>query len=173
LQGKVAVITGGASGIGQACAVRFAQEGADIVVGDLADGEATIKLVEQVGRKAIFVRTDTTIEADCDGLIERVVSEFGRVDIGMASAGIATAAGPSNVETRQTEVDAGHVVGISTEVFRKVLEVNAIGVMMTDRELARQMLAQGTVGSIVNIASSAARIPLAGATPYCISKAGV
>jgi NAD(P)-dependent dehydrogenase (short-subunit alcohol dehydrogenase family) len=173
LEGKVAVVTGGASGIGRACAVRFAEEGADIVIGDLADGTATAKLVEQTGRRAVYVRTDTTREADCDALVRRAVEEFGHVDVGVAAAGIATAAGPSNVQTRQSETDAGLVVGLSTDDFRRVLEVNLVGVMMTDRALARQMLAQGTGGSIINIASSAARIPLAGAAPYCTSKAGV
>ncbi|MEU1598956.1 SDR family NAD(P)-dependent oxidoreductase [Streptomyces sp. NPDC005708] len=173
LEGKVAVITGGASGIGRACAVRFAEEGADIVIGDLADGTASAKLVEQAGRRAVSVRTDTTSEADCDALVRRAVEEFGHVDVGVAAAGIATVAGPSNLQTRQTETDAGFVVGLSTDDFRRVVEVNLIGVMMTDRALARQMLAQGTGGSIINIASSAARIPLAGAAPYCTSKAGV
>ncbi|MCO1655714.1 SDR family NAD(P)-dependent oxidoreductase, partial [Pseudonocardia humida] len=60
LDGKVAVITGGASGIGQACAVRFAEEGADIVIGDLAPGDETVALVEKAGRRAHYVRTDTT-----------------------------------------------------------------------------------------------------------------
>lgn len=173
LEGKVAVITGGASGIGQACAVRFAQEGADIVIGDLADAPASVELVEKTGRRVSYLRTDTTSEADCDALIRHAVEEFGHVDIGIAAAGIATAAGPSNVQTRQTETDAGFVIGLSTEAFRRVVEVNLVGVMMTDRALARQMLAQGTGGSIVNIASSAAKIPLAGAAPYCTSKAAV
>jgi NAD(P)-dependent dehydrogenase (short-subunit alcohol dehydrogenase family) len=173
LEGKVAVITGGASGIGQACAVRFAQEGADIVIGDLADGESSVKLVEETGRRAVYVRTDTTDEGECDALVNRAVAEFGHVDVGVASAGIASAGGPSNVQTRQTRTGAGFVVDVSTDDFRRVLEVNVIGVMMTDRALARQMLAQGTGGSIINIASSAARIPLAGAAPYCTSKAGV
>jgi NAD(P)-dependent dehydrogenase (short-subunit alcohol dehydrogenase family) len=173
LEGKVAVITGGASGIGQACAARFAQEGADIVIGDVADGSASVKLVQQEGRRALYVRTDTTSEADCDALVQQAAEAYGHVDIGVAAAGIATAAGPSNVQTRQTETDAGFVVGLPTDVFRRVLEVNLVGVMMTDRALARQMLAQGTGGSIINIASSAARIPLAGAAPYCTSKAAV
>ena len=77
LKGKVAVITGGASGIGQACAVRFAEEGADIVVADLQPGDATVRLVEELGRKAIAVKVDTTSEADCDNMIAEAVRQFG------------------------------------------------------------------------------------------------
>ncbi|HEY4419274.1 MAG TPA: SDR family oxidoreductase [Pseudonocardia sp.] len=173
LEGKVAVITGGASGIGQATAVRFAEEGADIVIGDLAPADETLRLVEKAGRRGIQLRTDTTSSDDCDALVAAAVAEFGKVDVGVASAGIATAAGPSNVQTRAAGERATHVVNIATETFQRVLDVNVVGVMQTDRALARQMLAQGTGGSIVNIASSAARIPLAGAAPYCVSKAGV
>jgi NAD(P)-dependent dehydrogenase (short-subunit alcohol dehydrogenase family) len=180
LEGKVAVITGGASGIGQACAQLFAEAGADVVIGDLQDGQDSVELVERAGQRAIFVRTDTTDEQACDALIAAAASEFGHVDVGVASAGIATAGGASNVQARAAErgegtaeQGAGSVVNISTAAFRKVLNVNVIGVMQTDRALARQMLKQGTGGSIINIASSAAKIPLAGASPYCTSKAAV
>jgi NAD(P)-dependent dehydrogenase (short-subunit alcohol dehydrogenase family) len=172
LAGRVAVITGGASGIGQATAERFAEEGADIVVGDIGPADETLRLVEKTGRRALYVRTDTTVEADCDGLVAAAVAEFGRVDVGVASAGIATAAGPSNVQTRAAVKDATHVVNLDVAAFQRVLDVNVTGLMMTGRALARQMLAQGTGGAIVNIASSAAKIPLAGAAPYCVSKAG-
>lgn len=173
LAGKVAVITGGASGIGQATAVRFAEEGADIVIGDLAPDDETVRLVEKTGRRVVSVRTDTTVEADCDNLVATAVSTFGKVDVGVAAAGIATAAGASNVQTRAAEPGATDVVNLATEAFTRVLDVNVIGVMQTDRALARQMLAQGHGGSIVNIASSAAKIPLSGSAPYCVSKAGV
>lgn len=174
LVGKVAVITGGSSGIGQATAVRFAEEGADIVVGDLAPGDETLALVEKNDRRAIYLRTDTTSEADCDALIAAAVAEFGRVDIGVASAGIASAVAPTT-ENRNARVQsgAGHVVNLDTDAFRRVLDVNVIGVLQTDRALGRQMLAQGGGGSIINIASTAGKIPLAGASPYCVSKAGV
>jgi NAD(P)-dependent dehydrogenase (short-subunit alcohol dehydrogenase family) len=173
LSGKVAVITGGASGIGQACASRFAAEGADVVVGDLQPADKTVRLVEDAGRKCVFVRTDITAEADCDGLVEAAVEEFGHVDVGVAAAGVATAAGRSNVQARAADPEASHVVRLDTDDFRRVIDINLIGAMMTCRALARQMLAQGTGGSIVTVASSAAKIPLAGAAPYCASKAGV
>ncbi|WP_214402566.1 SDR family NAD(P)-dependent oxidoreductase [Pseudonocardia lacus] len=172
LQDRVAVITGGASGIGRATAVRFAEEGADVVIGDLAPGDETVALVEKAGRRAHYVRTDTTSEADCDALVAAAVAEFGRVDVGVASAGISSAANAAERQAR-VESDAGHVVNVSTDAFRRVMDVNVIGVLQTDRALARQMLAQGHGGSIINIASTAGKIPLAGASPYCVSKAGV
>lgn len=173
LAGKVAVVTGGASGIGRATAVRFAEEGADVVVGDLASADDTVALVESRGRKALAVRTDTTAEADCDALVDTAVTTFGRVDIGVAAAGIATAAGSSNVQARAAEPGATDVVRLATDAFTRVLDVNVIGVMQTDRALARRMLEQGGGGAIVNVASSAAKIPLSGSAPYCVSKAGV
>lgn len=172
LEGKVAVITGGASGIGQATAVRFAREGADIVIGDVQDTGETARMVENAGRAARRHRTDTTREQDCDDLVAAAVAEFGRVDIGVAAAGVATAAGPSNVQRRAADGDATFLVNLTTEAFRRVHDVNVLGVMQTDRALARQMLKAGS-GSIINIASTAAKIPLAGAAPYCTSKAAV
>ena len=173
LKGKVAVVTGGASGIGQATAVRFTEEGADVVVADVQPCDDTVRLVHEAGGRARAVHVDTTVEAQVDAMVAAAVEEFGGVDIGVAAAGIATSAGRSNVVTRATEADAGHLVGLSTEAFQRVLDVNVLGVMLTNRALARQMLAQQRSGAIVNIASTAAKIPLAGAAPYCVSKAGV
>ena len=172
LHDRVAVITGGASGIGRATAVRFAEEGADVVIGDVQPGDETLRLVEKAGRRALYVRTDTTVEADCDELVAAAVAEFGRVDVGVASAGVSSAASDADRVSR-LESDAGHVTTLSTAAFQRVMDINVTGVMMTGRALARQMLAQGTGGSIITIASTAAKIPIAGAAPYCVSKAGV
>ncbi|EAT08766.1 SDR family oxidoreductase [Sphingobium sp. 10 DY56-G10] len=171
LKGKVAVITGGASGIGQACAVRFAEEGADIVVADLQPGDATVRLVEELGRKAIAVKVDTTSEADCDNMIAEAVRQFGHVDVGVMCAGVASF--PEDEREGVDPHDSGHVIHVTTAKFQKVIDINVTGVMLSARALARQLLKQGTGGSIVNIASTAGRIPVAGASAYCVSKAGV
>lgn len=173
LAGKVAVITGGASGIGQACAVRFAAEGADVFIADLADPGRTIALVEQIGGNAQAMKTDTTDAEQCDRAIAKAAVLFGHVDVVVASAGIATAAGRSNVQARAAAPGATNVVSLSAEDFRRVLDVNILGVMHTARAGSRQMLRQGSGGSIVLIASTAGRIPLLGGAPYCVSKAGV
>lgn len=177
LQDRVAVITGGASGIGAACAVRFAEEGADIVVADLNPerGAETVAKVKALGRSAIFVETDTSVEAQCEELADRAMEQFGRIDALVAAAGISNAlyvsgdapAGPPS------EREAGYVLNKPTEYWEKVLNVNLTGVMMTDRAIARRMIAGGRPGSIVNIASGAAKVPLPGAADYCVSKAGV
>ncbi|MCC4232266.1 SDR family oxidoreductase [Sphingobium soli] len=173
LAGKVAVITGGASGIGQACAVRFAREGAAIVIADLADARRTVALVEEIGGTALAISTDTTNAEQCEALIDQAAEAFGPVNIIVASAGIATAAGRSNVQSRAASPGASDVVTLAAADFRRVIDVNVTGVMQTARAGARQMLRQGSGGTIIFVASTAGRIPLAGAAPYCVSKAGV
>ncbi|CAN5490238.1 3-oxoacyl-ACP reductase FabG [soil metagenome] len=173
LAGKVAVVTRGASGIGQACAARFAREGANIVIADVADAHPTIALVEDIGGRAHAVRTDTTDEEQCEALIRQAADMFGQVDIVVASAGIATATGRSNVQASAASPDASGVIALSAADFRRVLDVNVVGVMQTARAGARQMLRQNAGGAIILIASTAGRIPLAGAAAYCTSKAGV
>lgn len=173
LAGLVAVVTGGASGIGRATALRLAREGATVVIGDKAPADETVRQVREAGGTAMQRPTDTTSEGECDALVAAAVDAYGRVDIGVAAAGIATPGGRSNAEVRAAGGDATNVVHLAIDDFRAVLDVNLLGVLYTDRALARRMLAQGDGGSIVNVASTAARIPLAGAAPYCVSKAGV
>ncbi|MBI5946697.1 MAG: SDR family oxidoreductase [Chloroflexi bacterium] len=177
IQDRVAVITGGASGIGRACALRFAEEGADVVVADLDEtrGLETVAAVTASGRRSTFVRTDTSREADCEALAEAAVAGFGHVDILVAAAGISHALYVSGQGTGEVGADreAAMLLNKPTEYWEKVMAVNLTGVMMTDRAIARRMVASGRPGSIINIASGAAKIPLPGAADYCVSKAGV
>lgn len=105
-------------------------------------------------------------------MLEATVEAFGRLDIAVASAGV-TVAGAAEERVDRVEKDIYHVHNLDPNIFRRVLDINVTGVMLTGQAAARQMLKQGTGGSIINIASSAAKIPLAGAAPYCVSKAGV
>src|SRR5215472_5875394 len=91
LEGKIALITGGASGIGRACAVRFAREGADVCVADLDLGGATetARQVDAAGRKSVAVQVDTTDEAANDGMVRRCVDALSAVDVLVAAAGVA------------------------------------------------------------------------------------
>jgi len=177
LEGKVAIITGGASGIGQACAERFAQEGADVVVGDLDEARAaeTLALVKALGQRATFLRTDTSVEADCEALAAHAEREFGQIDVLVAAAGISHALYVSGAEPAAPREGAERpsILTKPTEYWERVLSVNLTGVMMTDRAVARRMIAAGRPGSIINIASGAAKIPLPGSAEYCVSKAGV
>jgi NAD(P)-dependent dehydrogenase (short-subunit alcohol dehydrogenase family) len=178
LEGKIAVITGGASGIGRACAIRFAQEGADIAVADLNGERAaeTAAAVKGLGRRAISLACDTSTEAANEALADAAIAEFGRIDVLVAAAGISHALYVSG-ETREGAANAdrtaSHILNKPVEYWEKVLAVNLTGVMMTDRAVARRMVAAGTGGSIINIASGAAKIPLPGSADYCVSKAGV
>ncbi|MEO6397440.1 MAG: glucose 1-dehydrogenase [Tepidiformaceae bacterium] len=177
LEGTVTVITGGASGIGRACAERFAEEGANVVVADLDEsrGRETVSLVKALGREATFVRTDTSVEADCEALAEAAVKTFGRIDSLVAAAGISHAryVSGSGAHEARRDNERPSVLTKPTEYWEKVLAVNLTGVMMTDRAVAQRMIAGGRPGSIVNIASGAAKVPLAGSAEYCVSKAGV
>ncbi len=176
LDGKVAVVTGGASGIGRACAERFVEEGARVVIGDLDEArgaEAAAELGLR-GAQASFLRTDTSSEADCDALVAEAVRRHGKIDVLLAAAGISHALYVSGAETSEVRGDRTEVGVLSkpTEYWEKVLNVNLTGVMMCDRAAARAMMNTGG-GSIINIASGAAKIPIAGAAEYCVSKAGV
>jgi NAD(P)-dependent dehydrogenase (short-subunit alcohol dehydrogenase family) len=177
MQGRVAVVTGGASGIGRACALRLAQEGADVVIGDLLldGGKQTVSLVEGLGRRAHFVPTDTSREADCDALAAAAVERFGRIDALVAAAGISHAHYVSGQDdaSRMRDREAGFLLRKPVGDWERVLAVNLTGVMLSDRSVIRRMIELGTPGSIVNIASGAAKIPILGAADYCVSKAGV
>jgi NAD(P)-dependent dehydrogenase (short-subunit alcohol dehydrogenase family) len=177
MQGRIAVVTGGASGIGRACALRLAQEGADVVIGDvLAEGgKETAGRVEALGRRAHFVPTDTSRESDCEALAAAAVERFGRIDALVAAAGISHAGYVSGgpLDARLADREAGLLVRKPTADWERVLAVNLTGVMLSDRAVIRRMIELGIAGAIVNIASGAAKIPIPGAADYCVSKAGV
>lgn len=175
LEGKVAVVTGGANGIGRACSVRFAEEGANVIVADLQDdqGAETVALVEAAGSEARFIRTDTTREDDCLAMVQAAVDAFGGVDVAVAAAGISWGGYVSGESGKRSGgIDAYHVVNQPLEHWEKVIDVNLTGVMLTDRAVARRMIEQGRGGSIINIASIDAKRPRAGSSAYGVSKAG-
>lgn len=177
LAGKVALVTGGSSGIGRACALRFAEEGADIVVADrdAARGADSVEEIRAaVNGRAIFVEVDVASEESVEAMADRAVAEFGRIDTAVAAAGISSAGYVSGVaQERDADDESGQLVNLKLSDWQRVLDVNLTGVMLTDRAIARRMIAGGAPGTLVNLASSAARISLPGAADYCVSKAGV
>lgn len=169
LDGKTAIITGGGSGIGRATALRFAQEGAAVCVADLnLEGAAqTVHQIEAAGGQALAVRTDTSSEAETDALVHRCVERFGAVDSLVAAAGV------SHSPAHAGQGPFG-VLTVPVEAFSRVLEINFYGVFFSDRSVARWMVTNKRGGSLINIASIAARVPLgAGGGAYSVSKAGV
>jgi len=170
LENKNALVTGAASGIGRATAIRFAEEGANVACADrnLAAAENTAADVRKLGRKALAIQVDTSNESAVEAMVSRTVSELGGVDILVAAAGISHARygeeGPSNPQPLAEKKLAD---------WRRVLEVNLDGVFLCDRAVAREMVKAGRGGRIINIASGAAKLPTPGAGEYAVSKAGV
>ena len=183
LDGKVALIPGGASGIVRSCAEQFAQEGADILVSDLQDekGAEVVVAVEALGQRAIYRHADTTSEDDNEVIASAAISELGRLDICVAAAGVSHAAYESGnlapdeelMKRRYQAPDEGLITNRPLEMWEKVIDVNLTGVMLTNRAAGRQMIEQGEGGAIINIASIAGKHPAVGSPEYCVSKAGV
>lgn len=184
LDGKRALITGAASGLGRACAERFAEEGAAIVAADLL-GERAEELASAIragGGRAVAAQADTRRDADNAALAARAVEAFGGIDIvvpaaGVAHAGYVTDDLAGNAE-RQAETAAdqlGHsFVYAPLEAWDYVMDVNLTGVMLTLRHALRPMIEAGAGGAVVTISSILARLPVGAAqTPYQVAKAGV
>jgi len=170
LENKNALITGGASGIGRATAIRFAEEGANVAVADrnLAAADAVAADVRKLGRKAVAIQVDTSDEAQVDAMVARTVSELGSVDILVAAAGISHARYGEEGPATPAPLSAKPLAD-----WKKVLSINLDGVFLCDRAVARAMIDAGKGGRIINIASGAAKLPTPGAGEYAVSKAGV
>ena len=161
LDGKVALVTGGASGIGQAAALAFAESGASVVLADIDEAGAreTLRRIEQTGAKSLFVRTDVSREAQCAALVERTVETFSRLDIAFNNAGIMASYGEKLHESTEEDWD-------------RLMSVNLKGVFLCMKHELRQMLAQGG-GAIVNTASAVGLIGTPNSVTYPVSKHGV
>lgn len=162
LAGKVAIITGGAGGIGRATAELFVEEGAKVVLADL-DVERGEAEAAKLGDAAIFHRTDVSQEADVEAVVARAVSAFGGLHIMFNNAGIVGGMKPRS--TRLIDADLSD--------FHKIMGVNVLGAMYGCQYAARQMVKQGGGGSIINTASIAGVTPGFGFSVYRASKAGL
>src|SRR5215470_13813875 len=168
LADKIAVITGGGSGIGRACALRFVGEGAKVCVADLdqAAADQTARAVEAAGGKALALRTDTTDEAANDAMIAACVKALGAVDVLVAAAGVGSPRPDPATAKPYTLLE------MPTDRFRSVIDVNLYGVLHSNRAAARWMVANRRGGSLINLGSIMSKMPSVGAT-YSVSKAGV
>src|SRR5437588_520305 len=161
LKGKVAVVTGGNSGIGKAIVLALAGAGADVVIDYVCDPKATEDLEQQVvalGDKATGVEADVSKVADLERLIQTAVGTCGRVDVMVNNAGI---------ETRTSVLDT------TEDQYAKVLDINLKSAFFGTQLAAKQMIAQGGGGRIINVSSVHEDWPMPGNTPYCLSKGGM
>lgn len=157
LDGKVAIVTGGARGIGAAIGRRYADEGARVVVADLLEDEAK-GLAQEIGRGALGLRLDVTSGTSIDEVVGRTVDEAGGVDILVNNAGI---------------FEMAPILEITEASFDKQFAVNTKGLLFMLQAAAAQMVKQGRGGKIINFSSQAGRRGEALVAVYCASKAAV
>ncbi|HEV3354226.1 MAG TPA: glucose 1-dehydrogenase [Acidimicrobiales bacterium] len=161
LHGKAAIVTGGNSGIGKAIVLALAGAGANVAIDYVCDPEATDEVEKQVialGDKTIGVDADVSKVADLQQLVKATVDAFGRVDIMVNNAG---------VETRTSVLDT------TEDQYAKVLDINLKSAFFGTQLVAKQMIAQGGGGRIINITSVHEDWPMPGNTAYCLSKGGM
>jgi len=161
LQNKVALVTGGTTGIGRDTAVLFAKAGAKVVVSGRreTEGEETSNLIRAAGGDGLFVKSDVSKSSDVQSLVQRTVEKFGRLDIAFNNAGIEGKWVP--------------LIEQSLEDWDAVIDVNLKGTWLCLKYEIQQMLKQGGGGTIVNMSSVAGLMGAAGAGVYCASKHGV
>lgn len=161
LKDKVAIVTGGNSGIGMAIVLELARQGANIVIDYIAHPEAAEALEKQVhalGDQVIGVMADVSRVDQLQNLIDAAVKEFGRVDIMVNNAG---------VETRTSVLDT------TEQQYEKVMDINLKSAFFGTQLAARQMIKQGGGGRIINVTSVHEDWPMPGNTAYCLSKGGM
>ena len=162
LKDKVAIVTGGGAGIGQAIAERYAREGARVVVAEIVPdrGEATVKAIQHAGGEAVFVQTDVASEDQVKRLVEAALTAFGRIDVLVNNAAILIA----RAEARAHE--------ISNEVWDRTMNVNLRGYWLCAKYVISAMLKQGG-GAIIFIASRTGMRGFTRLAAYSTSKGGV
>jgi NAD(P)-dependent dehydrogenase (short-subunit alcohol dehydrogenase family) len=158
--GKVAIVTGGTSGIGRAAAIAYAQQEAKVVVAGrrVDEGEKTVRLIKDAGGDALFVRTDVTQESDIKAMVDKTINTFGRLDIAFNNAGVYGEA-PSLIEQTDAEYD-------------RMMTANVKGVWLSMKYEIAQMLRQGS-GAIVNSSSILGVVAMPSVPLYTASKYAV
>jgi len=161
LENKVAIVTGGDSGIGRAICIELAKEGAAVTINFRHNEQAANEVKQQIegaGGKALVVQGDVSSVADLQTLVDRTVETFGRLDVMVNNAGM---------ETRTSTLDS------TEQDFDSVIGVNLKGPFFGTQFAAKQMIKQGGGGRIINISSVHEDWPMPGNSPYCCSKGGI
>jgi NAD(P)-dependent dehydrogenase (short-subunit alcohol dehydrogenase family) len=160
VDGKIALVTGGGSGIGRATALTFAREGAKVVVADVVvdGGEETVRLIKAAGGEAVFVKADMAKAAEVEALVQKAVATYGRLDCAHNNAGI--------------EGATARTADYREEDWDRVISINLTGVWFCMKYEIAQMLKQGG-GAIVNTASDAGLLGVPQMPAYVASKHGV
>lgn len=158
-ENQVVIITGAANGIGQACAYRFAEEGANIACMDINDdaNEVTAEKCREYGVEALAFHCDVTDAQNIKDIVQSVMKEWGRIDVLVASAGIYTGTPLADVPLSQ---------------WRRTIDINLTGTFLSNQAVAPIMIAQGS-GSIINISSMAGKTSWVASAEYSASKSGV
>jgi len=160
LEGKVAVVTGGARGIGLGIAQRFAEEGVKVIITDIQEdmGMRATEELQNRGFEVVFSRMDVTDEENISRTLSMCLDLFGQVDILVNNAGI---------------VVDGDVVNLDLQEWKRVLAVNLTGSFLCSQQFCRQMIKQGSGGNVIFISSQAGKRGASGCSAYCASKFGV
>ncbi|NLV31536.1 MAG: SDR family oxidoreductase [Acidobacteria bacterium] len=157
LKNKVAIVTGGARGIGAAIAAGFAREGAEIVIGDKRDAPETLAAVEKAGGRGIYVKTDVAVQADCDALARAAADRFGAIDILVNNAGVLVTIKP--------------FMEVTTGEWNEVMASNALGPFHCIKAVFPYMKEKG--GRIINLSSGTIFEGVPGLPHYIASKGAV
>mgnify|MGYP000391424982 FL=1 len=160
LQGKVAVITGAARGIGLAVAQRFAAEGAKVVLADVLEreGEEAAEKIQETGADALFIKCDVGDRGEVDTLMQRTVAAWGRLDCAVANAAV---------------VAKADFLDMDVDDVDRVLRVNLRGAFLTGQAAARRMVEQRIPGTIINMSSVNAVVAIPQIAPYVMAKGGL
>lgn len=166
IEGRVVLVTGGASGIGRVTAQAFARNGAKVVVttdANVQGAEETVRLIRDAGGEATFIKCDVSREKDVETLIAKSVETYGSLDYAFNNAGV----GPDG-----KRIGVFPIAECPEETWDKMIDVNLKGVFLCMKYEIRQMLRQGK-GAIVNTSSVGGLKPIPGFGPYAASKAGL